>query len=259
MRVRPAAVVVACMSLGGSASVSAQTPMPPTVAPFEIGERLTYRVRVGTFGNIGKGKMWVEGPVSVRGTDTYLLHSEFRTRVGPITAVNRSESWLDPVTMTALRFHKRERQPMSRHEESVELFPGTRRWEEKGGASGDSPTSLPLDELSFMYFLRTVPLVADSVYAFDRHFDAARNPIRITVVKRDTIRTGAGEFATVLVEMRVKDPRRYEGDGIIRIHFSDDARRLPVRIESTMPIVGKATLTLESYTPAGPPVVVSTP
>jgi hypothetical protein len=48
--------------------------------------------------------------------------------------------------------------------------------------------------------------------------------------------------------MRVKDPRRYRGEGVIRINLSDDDRRLPVRIQSTMPIVGNAVLTLESYT-----------
>ena len=40
--------------------------------PFEIGERLTYRVTIGRVGS-GRGTMSVEGPVDVRGTSTYLL------------------------------------------------------------------------------------------------------------------------------------------------------------------------------------------
>jgi hypothetical protein len=52
----------------------------------------------------------------------------------------------------------------------------------------------------------------------------------------------------VLVEMRVKDPRRYRGEGVIRIHLSDDRCRLPLRIESRMPVVGTAVLSLESHT-----------
>jgi hypothetical protein len=52
----------------------------------------------------------------------------------------------------------------------------------------------------------------------------------------------------VIIEMRVKDPRRYKGEGVIRINLTDDRCRLPVRIESRMPVVGKTVLTLESFT-----------
>jgi hypothetical protein len=47
--------------------------------------------------------------------------------------------------------------------------------------------------------------------------------------------------------MRVKDPRRYKGEGVIRINLSDDDVRIPVRIESAMPVVGTAVMTLESF------------
>jgi hypothetical protein len=65
------------------------------------------------------------------------------------------------------------------------------------------------------------------------------------VVGREQLTVKAGTFETVLVEMRVRDPARYKGEGVIRIHFSDDDRRLPLRIESTLPVAGTALLTLE--------------
>jgi hypothetical protein len=65
---------------------------------------------------------------------------------------------------------------------------------------------------------------------------------------RDTVRTNAGTFPTIVVEMRVKDPRRYGGEGVIRLHLSDDAFRYPVRIESAIPVLGATVLTLESVT-----------
>ena len=103
----------------------------------------------------------------------------------------------------------------------------------------------PLDELSFIYFLRTLPLLDDSARTFVRHYDSDRNPVTVTVVGRDTLKTRAGEFPTIIVEMRVRDPRHYQGDGVIRINLSDDARRLPVRIESRMPVFGATVLTLK--------------
>jgi hypothetical protein len=60
------------------------------------------------------------------------------------------------------------------------------------------------------------------------------------------IPTPMGELRAFLVEMRVRDPRHYKGEGIIRIHLSDDACRVPLRIQSEMPVVGTAVLTIVS-------------
>ena len=214
--------------------------------PIRIGERLRYAVRLSAVNLRGHGAMWVDGPAIVRGTETYVLHFGFDARLGPVKVSDTTESWLDPRRMASLRFAKRERHPFSSHDEDVALFPEEKRWSAADGRSGETITAEPLDELSFIYFLRTVPLVADSVYRFDRHFDAARNPTTVRVLRRESVTVGAGSFDAVLVEMRVRDPARYRGEGVIRIHFSDDARRLPLRIESTMPVAGTALLTLEA-------------
>jgi hypothetical protein len=214
--------------------------------PFAVGDTLTFSARVSKVGRVGKAGRWVDGPSELRGTAAWVLHFAFSARVGPVKAEDRTESWLDARTMTALRFHKHERHPLSRHDERVELFPADRRWQSDDGQSGESPTAAPLDELSFMFFLRTLPLDADTTFVFERHFDPARNPTIVRVVGRERVTTGAGEFQTVKLEMRVRDPRRYRGEGVIRINLTDDAHRLPVRIESEMPMIGKAVLSLES-------------
>jgi len=103
-----------------------------------------------------------------------------------------------------------------------------------------------LDELSFMFFIRTLPLTPGTSHRFDRHFDAARNPVLINIVRREVTATPIGELHTVLVEMRVRDARHYAAEGVIRINLTDDQCRLPARIESTMPIVGKAIMTLKA-------------
>ena len=215
--------------------------------PFFIGERLTYQVHVSKLGNVGRGSMWVEGPMELRGTSAFVLHFDFQTRVGPVKAVNRSESWIDPLRMRALRFVKHERHPLSKHDDEVEMFPETRRWTAKDGTTGESPTDAPLDELSFMYFLRTLPIGSEGDWRFARHYAADRNPTLVRMLKREEIETGAGRFRTVLLEMRVKNPRIYKGEGVIRVNLTDDACRIPVRIESQMPVIGAAVMLLESH------------
>ena len=44
----------------------------------------------------------------------------------------------------------------------------------------------------------------------------------------------------------MKDPR-FTGEGLIRLYLSDDADRIPVRIESTLPGLGLAVFTLETF------------
>ena len=213
--------------------------------PFHVGERLEYAVRLSAVNLRGHGAMWVGPPEMVRGTETYVLHFGFKARRGLLQVADATASWLDPVRMASLRFVKRERQPFASHDEDVALFPYEQRWSAADGRSGVNITDAPLDELSFIYLLRTIPLVTDSTYRFNRHFDAARNPTLVRVVRREQLKVRAGTFAAVLVEMRVRDPARYRGEGVIRIHFSDDERRLPLRIESTLPVAGTAVLTLE--------------
>ena len=229
--------------------VCASTQPPPrenALLPFALGEKLTYRVNLANGSKVGTATMWIEGPVDVRGTSTYLLRFDSRIRIALIPAVSRSSSWFDPLRGSSLRFLKHEHNPLSREDVSVDFYPDQKEWKSATGEAGKSPSSLPLDELSFMYFIRTLPMTPGATYRFDRHFDAARNPTTVNVIRREVIPTPMGELRVVLVEMRVRDPRHYNGEGVIRIHLTDDDCRLPARIESSMPVVGTAILSIES-------------
>jgi hypothetical protein len=229
--------VVVLAALGSEVSAQGTTALP-----FAVGERLVYDGRVRGIG--GRGTMWIAGPVDVRGVPTYELHFDFAARVGPLTVSQKSISWLDPERMAAMRFEKRERHLLTRREESVELYPAERRWKARNGDAGESPTSAPLDELSFIYFVRTLSLSSDSTLRFDRHFDAERSPTLVRLIGREQLDVPAGSFNTVVVEMRVRDPEHYKGEGTIRFSLSDDRCRVPVRIESTIPDAGTVVLTL---------------
>ena len=240
------AALAAPMTAG---SLGAQTaPVASGAVPFAVGEDLVYRASLGRFGGAGSGTMRVEATEEVRGRQTYRLHADLRGRVMGLGAQDHSESWLDPVRMTSLRFVKRERNPLSSFTEAVELYPERGRWVAAAGDSGALATDAPLDELSFIYFVRTLPLADGDEYVFDRHYDAARNPTRVRVVARERVAVPAGEFRTIVVEMRVRDARRFDDEGTIRLHLTDDARRVPVRIASSMRLVGATVLSLESMT-----------
>ena len=245
MRLRPPHLVLAA-TLGIVTLLGAAGSPTLDVLPFAPGERLTFEGRVRT-GVKGGGTMWIEGPVELRGTSTWLLHSDMEGRVGPLRATDRTASWLDPVRMTTLRYTSRERHIVSKYDDAVDIFAGEKRWSAANGAQGVVAITAPLDELSFLYYVRTLPLAAGTTTTVARHFDADRNPTVLRVVGREDIEVGAGRFRAILVEMRVRDARRYRGEGVIRIHLSDDACRLILRLESRVPDAGPAILGLQSY------------
>ena len=222
-------------------TVEAQAPLP-----FGAGERLTYHVRVDKMRASGKGTMWIEGPVDLRGTSTLLLRSAVEVGVGPIKAINHTDSWLDVNRMASLRFEQRHRYLWSRRNSDVELYPEEMRWTGSKGDSGISLTDTPLDELSFIYYIRTLSLEPDSSWSLNRHFDAERNPVCIRVLGRETIRSALGEFEVIVTELRVRDPR-FSGEGVIRLFMTADGDRVPLRIESSLPGLGNAVFTLETF------------
>jgi len=152
---------------------SRRLPIEAVALPFSVGEKLTYEVTVSKGGGkVGTATMWIEGPVDVRGTSTYLLRFDSKIRIAFLSAVSRSSSWFDPLRGSALRFFKHEQNPLSRNDESVDFYPDEKKWKSVKGETGQSPSNTPLDELSFMYFIRTLPLTSGATYRFDRHFDA---------------------------------------------------------------------------------------
>ena len=214
--------------------------------PFGIGERLVFIVSTARSSKIGDAVMTLSGPIDVRGTQAMMASFDTDIRVAMMKASNKSKSWFDARDMTSLRFTKHERRPFSSMDDSVEIFPDRHRWESAHDVTGPVASDHPLDELSFIYFLRTTVFEPDSTYSFERHYDVRRSPTTVRVVKHETLQTRAGKFETTELEMRVKDGAEYKGDGVLHIWISDDSCRLPVRIESTMPLLGVGILTLDS-------------
>ncbi len=209
--------------------------------PFAPGEILTYRAVSGRFGTLGVGTMKVEGPVDVRGERVLQLSFDFRGRVGIFGLQDRTRSWITLDDHSSLRYQKSERSPLGTRSEEVEIYPAEGRWQDAQGQTGETACQHPLDELSFLYFLRSLPLESNDEYTLTHHFDPGRNPVSVKVLRRETTEVPAGRFATVVVEMRVRDERV----SAMRLFLTDDEMRVPVQIESSAPWVGSTRLVLE--------------
>ena len=216
--------------------------------PFAVGERLVYDAHAGP-GLNGRAEMWIEGPVEIRGTPTMMLRFTFSAHVGFLHVDDNTTSWMDPVRMATLRFVKEEHHLLARHSEDVSVEPLAKKWTSADGREGTSPSTTPLDELSFIYAIRTFSLADGATLAMNRHFDPDRSPTTVRSLGNASVTTKAGVFPTREVEMRVRDARNYKGEGVIRFSLSDDVCRRPVRIESAIPGAGTVVLTLVSAEP----------
>jgi hypothetical protein len=166
--------------------------------PFAPGEELVFGVRSSRFGRIGEAVMRVEGPEAVRGREAYVLSFDFAAKVLLFRISDRTRSWFDPGTLSSLRYSKEERSPVSDRDELVEIYPDDGWWVDDG-ERGELATSTPLDELSFLYYVRMLPLLEGDVYRIERHFDARRNPVTIAVVGRQSLRESPAASAAEAV------------------------------------------------------------
>ena len=107
----------------------------------------------------------------------------------------------------------------------------------------------PLDDGTFLYFIRTLPLVLDQTYSFDRYFKPDRNPVTIKVVRKDTITVPAGRFAAIVVQPIIKTTGIFSENGHAEIWLSDDANHIMLQMKSGLPF-GSINLYLTSYRPA---------
>jgi hypothetical protein len=219
--------------------------MPDSLG-FSCGERLTFDIRTEKFGNVGSAVMALTGPFEVRGVETIMASLNATAGIAFLKGHDATRSWFDPIRMTSLRYQKIEKRPFSSAVDSVEIYPGLRRWDGLHGDSGSTASDRPLDELAFLYYLRTVTLLPDSTYAFDRHYDKRRLPTTVRVVKHEMVKTPAGDFSTVEYEMKVINARDFKTLSVLYVWISDDRCRLPVRIESVMPVLGNGIMTLQT-------------
>jgi hypothetical protein len=220
-----------------STSVLAQRPL------MRPGERLTFQVHSARFGDIGTAVMRVDEDHTA-GRDALRLSFDFSARITLFKVSDETRSWVDVETGSTLRYSKRERSPISNRDEWVEILPtgvwATAKGEQKLGSDD------PLDELAFIYLVRSMADSTHSLTEIRRHFDEARNPVRIQMLGIETIRTSSGPQRALVVQMDVRDPRQKSGSNRVRFYVSDDDARLPLRIDTSMPVAGALTMTLQS-------------
>jgi len=216
-------------------------------APFGPGERLVYKVKIGIF-NAGEGEMTVQGIDTVRGHVTY--HAVMKIRGGFLAAkVNDVyQTWLDVASLLSWRFVQDIHEVNYKSYRDYLMYPERQMWERADNdESGPLASLLPLDDISFLYYLRTIPMEVGKKYTFDRYFKEEGNPVVVDVVRRQRRKEDAGTFETVVVKPIIRTKGLFSEGGKAELYFTDDERRILVYMKTDIPhFPGSLTLHLKS-------------
>ncbi|HYI10980.1 MAG TPA: DUF3108 domain-containing protein [Thermoanaerobaculia bacterium] len=101
-----------------------------------------------------------------------------------------------------------------------------------------------LDPISVIYHFRKLDLTPGKTYDITLYADLKLYTVHAKVLRRETITTPAGTFTTVMVEPEMRNAGRPKEEKL-HIWYSDDERRLPVRIRTEVSF-GSVTATLKS-------------
>ena len=226
--------------------------------PFGPGEQMRYRVEIGWF-DVGEGHMTVEALDSVRGNSTYRATMEIDAGILGLRVHDIYTTFFDVSTLQSWRFLREMNQVTYHATRHYEFYPEEGIWENEDKEEGHKDrfgplgSSLPLDDISLIYFLRQMPLEVGKTYTLSRYFKKDGNPLVIKVLRKERKKVDAGEFDCIVLQPIIQTSGMFSEGGEAEIWLSDDDRRLMVYMKSNIQgFPGALELYLKEYRPGVP-------
>ncbi len=259
----PAAMAVLATSIGLAVTpIAAQAPTDESEQfavewPFQTGEAARYDVSFGPV-KVGEAYLRIEASESIRNTPT--LRLSFELDGGPFfyKIDDRTVSWLALDPYRSVRFeqvlkeggYERHR----RYELDHDVQTVTREdWDETAGTYRPHETEVDepipegaLDEISYLFLIRTLPLEVGRTYHFDRYFEDEGNPVLVRVLREERVRVRAGTFDTIVVQPVIQSSGLFGEGGEGEVYLTNDDRRLIVQLKTKMK-VGELNMFLRDF------------
>ena len=210
-----------------------------------VGERAIYDVELRGR-RVGTGSFEVLGEEPIDGHNA--VHASLQVKGSLLFAKvdDRFDSWFDPKLFVSRRFVQNQRELRHTRQRSYDISAeqGTYR-ETLSGKVGSLATAEPLDDVSFLFYVRTLPLRLGDVDTIPRYFKPGQDVI-IRVVGKRTITVPAGTFETIVVQPTITNASGLFGQGgNAEVYFTDDTARTLVMLKSHVPVLGSLALTLK--------------
>lgn len=152
---------------------------------------------------------------------------------------------------STLRYTKRLDEQGDKIEETTTIEDGVATRKRRKIKKVDVPRPV-FDPISIIYHLRTLDLSPGKTHDFTLIADGKVYSVHAVVVRREVLTTPAGRFSTVVIEPEMS-AGGVDRDERLWIWYSDDERKLPVRIRTEMKF-GAITATLRAVRPGVGPI-----
>jgi Protein of unknown function (DUF3108) len=206
--------------------------------PFAVGEMLTYDATLGVF-PIGTATVTVSRLTRERGKEAFVFAATGDGGPPGIRVRYELTSWVGTERFASLRFHRKAVQGSRVEEERYQIVPDSGRFRKEGGSQDWAAPRDALDELAFLYYLRTIPLEVGKSYSVPRYFRTGYNPVQVRVVGRVERQLYDGRTVPCL------DVEVTSRGSTMGVRFTNDKRRLPVDLYLPLSY-GSVTLVLSS-------------
>ncbi len=246
-----------CAVLAYAVSTAAEDPAKPSAStvdtapseaiaalPFPPGEKLTYEIRWSIF-PVGTATLEFQGPVDFHGQESYRIvltaaTNSFADKFFKVRNLN--VSWVDADFSKPIYYIKNQNEGKE-HREVIVTFD----WENKKAQYsnfGEKRDPIDIvdgswDPLSIVYAVRAMEFAQMQEISIPTTDGKKTMTTEITIRNRETIKVPAGRFDTIVVEPDTKDLGgvfEKSDDAGMRFWFSNDDRRFPVRMSSSVAV-----------------------
>lgn len=210
--------------------------------PFAVGETLQYEATLGYF-PIGTATAAVARTTRERGSEAFVFTAVGEGGPPGFRARYEMTSWTRADELASLRFHRRLTQGSKVDEERYQIVPDSGRYRQEGVPRDWVTPRDALDELAYLYYLRTIPLKVGQSFTMSRYFKTGYNPVQVRVLGRESVALYDGRTVPCLnLELSTRG-------STLAVSLTDDARRLPVSLTLPLPY-GSVLLTLSGVSSA---------
>ena len=212
--------------------------------PFAIGETLTYDVSWSSFLTAGTAVTTVKEKKPSFNSTAYYIVAEGRPT--PLVAKLYSlyyklDTLLDSYTLLPQRGSVYSEEG-SHHRFKVTQFNHTTHkafFEYKAGTTATDNFTVPpyvQDALSAIYVLRAVPLKSGDRITMPVTDDGTNYKVQVEAGASERLKTPLGELSAVRLRLGIVDAAGKAQGRNIGLWLSEDARRLPVRLQAELPV-----------------------
>ncbi|MGH7524229.1 MAG: DUF3108 domain-containing protein [Gemmatimonadales bacterium] len=227
----------------------AAAPLPVQV-PWGVGESFEYDGKY-MFITPGGATMTVVGVDTVGGVPSWHFQLTMHVKIPFYKNDSDLESWTGVNPFVSHRFvHHVIENGKQISNDDFHIFGDSGFFRNHAEAKTKPTPREPLDDLAFVYYIRTMDLKVGGKYAVPRYFRDDHNPVIVEVLGHDTLDMPDGSRCYCwMLHPIVDEPNGlFSKTSDARLWLTDDGLRIPVQIRSKVGGPGQLTLKLRKIT-----------